>query len=1017
MGTRWRGMLAPIDAPTGDGRRIAAGGFTNRPLPLPLKWQRVDANGHDTSVVVGSLERIDIDEDGEIPAVWGEGELFDDVSPATNPRLAEDVGEAKILLERKVIGPSVDPGSAQGMTVIKGTDRALDDQGVERYYAQHGAMPETEVLFTGYEIAAATLVPIPAFAECRPFQLLDASGAPAPAREAILAACAALPPLDPELFANPNLATYTPLTRRPLGNGWTHVFGHVGTHDVCHVGLRGVCTTMPYSEQEYQPFHRYSNTRDGHALPVVAGRLTAGFGKFENMCRCHPGNDDHACGNLSLGGAIAHHDRMETLAYVCAGEDEANNAVWYSGVEAPECSSRGRELMSNRRTVSGDWREHGPGYELTEVLVLARRNPGFPLPRVSMQNGRQRSLTAAGVITPERAVSMAAVGADTSAGAPVADVMGAIDYDRLGDAVARALLAAAESEAAAALTAAVRSTGWDSMPVAPEGHPWDKGAAVRRLVDWADGDISGEYARAFLWRDADGDPDLQGTYKFPLADVIDGELTVVPNAVRNALSRLDSADIPAADRERMHGVLERLLGDVNEEDDGPSGDMAFDRRQKRGSDGKWISMGGGFSSPRGGAPQRLSTAEFEREVPQSHRFYRGVTNADGAEATRQGALGGGDYGKGIYMDPRIGTAQNYSYTGPQDTGAIIRMGLRPGVKIKTIPERVKAGGSAAIDKWAEEGDYDVIGLGNGTYTIVRNPAVLIVDDRDFTRRESTILERLQQGYDMPKGYEAEISALRRDLGIAIPDAAMSLDGDGAQMAYTAAAPDSYDGAMIALRMTDADAARLAVTDGLPMDDLHMTLAYLGRADAITPEARDRMVKSMGRIAKKLGGPITADGFSVSAFNPGTANDRDTAIVMGVSGATLADVQQGVCRALGNCEGYEMPEQHSPWVAHTTLTYDDDLSKVGAYADRVGPITFDRLRLAFGGENIDIPLGEIIEDDEADQERRDEDGAMYAARAERATRLAAEIRFAVRVDRSARAAAAADRLTYAALNAV
>jgi 2'-5' RNA ligase len=777
-------MLAPIGAPTGDGRRIARGGFTHRPLPLALKWQRSDEGGHEKSTVVGSLEKVDIDEDSG--AVWGEGELFDDVSPAAMPRLAEDVAEAKLLLEKKVIGPSVDPGSVNAVTVIKGEDEPLTDDRLNAYYMQNGTLPETETLFTDYEIGAATLVTVPAFAEVRPFELFEDDGTPMPGREAIMAACAVaeLPALGADLFADPQLPTYTPYTERDLGNGWVQVFGHVATHDVCHVGMRGMCTTAPYSEQDYQPFHRYAVTRSGHELPVMAGRLTTAFGKLENQCRCHPGNDDHACGNLSYGGAIAHHDRMETLAYVCAGEDEANNAIWYAGVRAPEISQRGIELLNSRRVVSGDWREHGSGMELVEVLALARRNPGFPLPRASMANGRQRSLTAAGVLTPDRIATLALTSqAQTFAvteAEPVADALGGIDYDRLGAAVAQHLMAAASG---AAVTAAVRGEGWDALPVADSGRTWDKGAAVRRLVDWADGDISGKYAQAFLWHD--GDPDLQGSYKFPLADVVDGHLEIVPNAVRNALSRLSQSDVPASDQERMRGILEGIL---------------------------------------------------ER--------------ADGGE----------------------------------------------------------------------------------------------------------------------------------------------------EESVTAAAPESYSGAMVALRMTDADAARLAVTDGLPMEDLHLTLAYLGDADGIDEPTRERMTKSMTKIAKKLGGPITADGFAVSAFNPGTANDRPTAIVMGVSGDMLADLQQGVCKAIGamcSDDGYQMPSQHSPWVAHTTLTYDDDVSKVSTYADRVGPITFDRLRLAFADQKIDIPLGEIIAVDEDEQEERDPT-EMYG----RASQLAAAIRAAASAERVA-----------------
>jgi hypothetical protein len=69
--------------------------------------------------------------------------------------------------------------------------------------------------------------------------------------------------------------------------------------------------------------------------------------------------------------------------------------------------------------------------------------------------------------------------------------------------------------------------------------------------------------------------------------------------------------------------------------------LAFNPGQKRGPGGRWIKGGGGAPSL-AGSPQRLSAREFEQQIPASRRFYRGVTNADAAEATRNGQLGGGD---------------------------------------------------------------------------------------------------------------------------------------------------------------------------------------------------------------------------------------------------------------------------------------------------------------------------------------------------------------------------------------
>ncbi len=535
---------------------MAPGAFTSRPLPLPLKWQRTDENGHDTSVIVGMVDTMNIDEANE--QVWGEGELFDDISPSTNPRLAEDVAEAKLLLSKGVIGPSVDPGSAQAVTVLQGQNVELGEAEFERRFMESGGqIPQTELLFTSYEIAAATLVPVPAFAECRPFELLSqgaltaaevrSSGwtalpfaprehgwdgdaavqriaqdcgiggdspdwdcyasaflyryvdenpetqgaygfgivdivdgqrtivpravfavanilqggyggttipaqaqsrmktivgslykrmakqfddpsitAPWDAGKAALLATAGLPVLDPALFSNPNLERLTPITERDLGNGWVHVFGHVATHDVCHVGIPDECTTAPYSEHDYTPFHRYVQTGDGIPLPVAAGRITAAHGGLFNTCGCCPGNDDHACEMLSIGGAIAHHDRMRVLAYVCAGEDEAHDAIWVSGVRAPEADERDRVLL-RRQKVSGDWRDTGGDMELVEVLALARQKPGFPLPRVSMAGGRQRALTAAGAVRPDNEM-------------PVSQTPGGLNYSKLGTEIAKALV-------------------------------------------------------------------------------------------------------------------------------------------------------------------------------------------------------------------------------------------------------------------------------------------------------------------------------------------------------------------------------------------------------------------------------------------------------------------------------------------------------------------------------------------------------------------------------------------------
>lgn len=157
----WRGLIAPYVAPTGDGRRFALGSLSARDLPLPVKWQRVDSQGHSTSVVVGRIDGIDFQEDGEDPKVEAWGIIFDpdaDTHPSL-ARLKQDADEAWYLLQQKTIGPSVD----------------LDDMAYQAVEPEEGsefaAQGKQEIEVTKGRVSAITLVQIPAFAQARPFAL------------------------------------------------------------------------------------------------------------------------------------------------------------------------------------------------------------------------------------------------------------------------------------------------------------------------------------------------------------------------------------------------------------------------------------------------------------------------------------------------------------------------------------------------------------------------------------------------------------------------------------------------------------------------------------------------------------------------------------------------------------------------------------------------------------------------------------------------------------------------------
>lgn len=125
-----------------------------------------------------------------------------------------------------------------------------------------------------------------------------------------------------------------------------------------------------------------------------------------------------------------------------------------------------------------------------------------------------------------------------------------------------------EDDVTASIIASVNSAGWSSMPIADTGRPWDAAAARQRLAAHADGDMR-EYRRGFLWWDQ-GAPENKTSYKLPIADVIDGTLTIVPRAVNAVASVLGGGrggvDIPDSDMDGVAAVLKRIQSRFQDED-------------------------------------------------------------------------------------------------------------------------------------------------------------------------------------------------------------------------------------------------------------------------------------------------------------------------------------------------------------------------------------------------------------------------------------------------------------------
>jgi hypothetical protein len=188
-----------------------------------------------------------------------------------------------------------------------------------------------------------------------------------------------------------------------------------------------------------------------------------------------------------------------------------------------------------------------------------------------------------------------------------------------------------------------------------------------------------------------------------------------------------------------------------------------------------------------------------------------------------------------------------------------------------------------------------------------------------------------------------------------------------------AAAEVHTGAMVALRPTAADAERLAVDGGEPPEQLHCTMAYLGEAADIPNGVRETIIARLRSLVEDAirpdyDLPLVVDGFAVSMFNPPGAEhpdgrDRSSCAVLGLSGDDLDAVHKLILSTLEEVfdeHGLAMPDQHAPYNAHLTLEYTDDGGRVEELLDRAGPVSFDAVWVAFGGDDTDIPLRPVSE---------------------------------------------------------
>jgi 2'-5' RNA ligase len=150
--------------------------------------------------------------------------------------------------------------------------------------------------------------------------------------------------------------------------------------------------------------------------------------------------------------------------------------------------------------------------------------------------------------------------------------------------------------------------------------------------------------------------------------------------------------------------------------------------------------------------------------------------------------------------------------------------------------------------------------------------------------------------------------------------------------------------MIALYPPSDVAALLAVDGGLPVSDLHVTVAYCGSAGDVDPERLLAAVKALADRASIAG--------SVAGHARFTGGEMDVAVAL-IDSADLEDLRRDLLEAL-NAAGIDIPRDHG-YTSHLTQSYIDP--DADAPVDRIAstPVEFAALSVVHGNDRTDLPF--------------------------------------------------------------
>jgi len=161
-------------------------------------------------------------------------------------------------------------------------------------------------------------------------------------------------------------------------------------------------------------------------------------------------------------------------------------------------------------------------------------------------------------------------------------------------------------------------------------------------------------------------------------------------------------------------------------------------------------------------------------------------------------------------------------------------------------------------------------------------------------------------------------------------------------------PTKHAGVMVAFWPPSDVAAELAVAGGLPADELHLTLAYVGKEPGLGPKVL-AAVEAWAKSAAPCEGELSGTG----RFAATESSDGKDVLYLSFDAPTLPDLRQSLCAALdaASCG----PKRNHGFTPHMTLSYvDPGQPDVGVRAERK-PLRFAEIVVTVGEANTAFPL--------------------------------------------------------------